>query len=129
MASVYSQHSQDGAMTLDLSLQITRKLQAVLEDTLLKNITLKVCVYEFGNVLLGDLKYTVSPVLFTAIFVCVFNTRQILRPLMFAFLDYTPSHTHSHSFPKHMDRVNSLKTGSEAINTSQGKGSCCERVQ
>lgn len=42
MASLYNQHSQDGGMTLDLSLQINRKLQAVLEDTLLKNITLKV---------------------------------------------------------------------------------------
>lgn len=31
-----------GEMTLDLSLEINRKLQAVLEDTLLKNITLKV---------------------------------------------------------------------------------------
>ncbi|KAL8615824.1 hypothetical protein ACOMHN_048532 [Nucella lapillus] len=41
MASVYSHHQQDGAMTLDLSLQINQKLQAVLEDTLLKNITLK----------------------------------------------------------------------------------------
>ncbi|KAI8789622.1 coiled-coil domain-containing protein 186 isoform X1, partial [Biomphalaria glabrata] len=41
MASVYSVHQQDGTMTLDLSLQINRKLQAVLEDTLLKNITLK----------------------------------------------------------------------------------------
>ncbi|GFR67371.1 coiled-coil domain-containing protein 186, partial [Elysia marginata] len=41
MASVYSVHQQDGSMTLDLSLQINKKLQAVLEDTLLKNITLK----------------------------------------------------------------------------------------
>ncbi|RUS71226.1 hypothetical protein EGW08_021007 [Elysia chlorotica] len=41
MASVYSVHQQDGTMTLDLSLQINKKLQAVLEDTLLKNITLK----------------------------------------------------------------------------------------
>lgn len=41
MASVYSMHQQDGAMTLDLSLEINRKLQAVLEDTLLKNMTLK----------------------------------------------------------------------------------------
>ena len=43
MASMYTQHVQDGAMTLDLSLEINHKLQAVLEDTLLKNITLKVC--------------------------------------------------------------------------------------
>lgn len=40
MGSVFSaQH--DGAMTLDLSLEINRKLQALLEDTLLKNMTLK----------------------------------------------------------------------------------------
>ena len=32
----------DSGMTLDLSLEINQKLQAVLEDTLLKNITLKV---------------------------------------------------------------------------------------
>ena len=42
MASVYSQHQQDGHMTLELSLEINKKLQAVLEDTLLKNMTLKV---------------------------------------------------------------------------------------
>ena len=42
MASMYSVHQQDGSMTLELSLQINKKLQAVLEDTLLKNITLKV---------------------------------------------------------------------------------------
>ena len=43
MASLYSSKPGDsGAMTLDLSLEINRKLQAVLEDTLLKNITLKV---------------------------------------------------------------------------------------
>ena len=42
MASVYSKHLQDDHMTMDLSLEINRKLQAVLEDTLLKNITLKV---------------------------------------------------------------------------------------
>jgi len=41
MASMYSQMPQDGHMTLDLSLQINSRLQAVLEDTLLKNITLK----------------------------------------------------------------------------------------
>uniref|UniRef100_A0A0B6YTR8 Uncharacterized protein n=2 Tax=Arion vulgaris TaxID=1028688 RepID=A0A0B6YTR8_9EUPU len=41
MASVYTVHQQDGSMTLELSLQINQKLQAVLEDTLLKNITLK----------------------------------------------------------------------------------------
>ena len=42
MASLYSHHQQDGAMNLELSLEINHKIQAVLEDTLLKNITLKV---------------------------------------------------------------------------------------
>lgn len=41
MASVYSSKAVDPDMTLDLSLEINRKLQAVLEDTILKNITLK----------------------------------------------------------------------------------------
>lgn len=41
MASLYSSHPADSGLTLDLSLEINRKLQAVLEDTLLKNITLK----------------------------------------------------------------------------------------
>ena len=45
MASLYSSKPGDsGAMTLELSLEINRKLQAVLEDILLKNITLKVNV-------------------------------------------------------------------------------------
>lgn len=39
--SVYSTQAADQGMTLELSLEITKKLQAVLEDTLLKNITLK----------------------------------------------------------------------------------------
>jgi len=39
MASVYS--SQDEGITLQLSLEINKKLQAVLEETLIKNITLK----------------------------------------------------------------------------------------
>ena len=43
MASLYSSKPGDnGSVTLELSLEINRKLQAVLEDTLLKNITLKV---------------------------------------------------------------------------------------
>lgn len=42
MASVYGSRVQDNSLTLELSLDINRKLQAVLEDTLLKNITLKV---------------------------------------------------------------------------------------
>ncbi|XP_043218960.1 coiled-coil domain-containing protein 186-like [Amphibalanus amphitrite] len=41
MASVYGSHSKDQAMTLELSLEINKKLQSVLEDTLLKNMTLK----------------------------------------------------------------------------------------
>ncbi|XP_076166010.1 coiled-coil domain-containing protein 186 isoform X2 [Ptiloglossa arizonensis] len=41
MASVYNQRVSDGNMTLELSLEINQKLQAVLEDTLFKNITLK----------------------------------------------------------------------------------------
>ena len=48
MASIYSSNrdSTSGGMTLDLSLEINRKLQAVLEDTLLKNIMLKVRYFE-----------------------------------------------------------------------------------
>lgn len=42
MASVYNHKVSDDHMTLELSLEINQKLQAVLEDTLLKNITLKV---------------------------------------------------------------------------------------
>jgi len=41
MASLYSQQSLDEGMTLSLSLEINNKLQALLEDTLLKNIKLK----------------------------------------------------------------------------------------
>ena len=43
MASVFSSHQADKDMTLELSLEINKKLQSVLEDTLLKNITIKVC--------------------------------------------------------------------------------------
>jgi hypothetical protein len=42
MASIHGSRALDDNMTLELSLEINRKLQAVLEDTLLKNITLKV---------------------------------------------------------------------------------------
>ncbi|XP_032667819.1 coiled-coil domain-containing protein 186 isoform X2 [Odontomachus brunneus] len=41
MASVYNHRVSDENMTLELSLEINQKLQAVLEDVLLKNITLK----------------------------------------------------------------------------------------
>ncbi|CAJ0948165.1 unnamed protein product [Ranitomeya imitator] len=43
MASLYTSHQVDSGLTLELSLEINKKLQAVLEDTLLKNITLKKC--------------------------------------------------------------------------------------
>jgi len=48
MASIYSSRVSDKDMTLDLSLEINRKLQAVVEDTLLKNITLKESVNTLG---------------------------------------------------------------------------------
>lgn len=47
MASLYTSHQADDGMTIELALEISRKLQAVLEDTLLKNITLKVSL--IGN--------------------------------------------------------------------------------
>lgn len=49
MASVYGSVPRDGTMTLELSLEINRKLQAVLEDTLLKNITLKENLNTLGD--------------------------------------------------------------------------------
>ena len=54
MASIYSSNrdSTSGGMTLDLSLEINRKLQAVLEDTLLKNIMLKVATFESFNLVI-----------------------------------------------------------------------------
>ncbi len=57
MASVYSSQISDKHMTLDLSLEINRKLQAVLEDTLLKNITLKVCISSMLYVILFVITY------------------------------------------------------------------------
>jgi len=42
MASVYNHRVSDENMTLELSLEINQKLQALYEDALLKNITLKV---------------------------------------------------------------------------------------
>jgi len=48
MASIYSSN-RDSGMTLELSLEINRKLQAVLEDTLLKNIMLKENINTLGN--------------------------------------------------------------------------------
>ncbi|XP_075071735.1 coiled-coil domain-containing protein 186 [Mixophyes fleayi] len=49
MASLYTSHPADSALTLDLSLTINRKLQEVLEDTLLKNITLKENLQTLGT--------------------------------------------------------------------------------
>ncbi|KAL3289434.1 hypothetical protein HHI36_022859 [Cryptolaemus montrouzieri] len=49
MASMYSSRVADEHLTLELSLDINRKLQAVLEDALLKNITLKKNVDTLGQ--------------------------------------------------------------------------------
>ncbi|XP_064600345.1 coiled-coil domain-containing protein 186-like isoform X2 [Liolophura sinensis] len=49
MASVYSSHASDSHMNLELSLEINKKLQSVLEDTLLKNITLKENIDTLGE--------------------------------------------------------------------------------
>ncbi len=47
MATVFTggkgKGQRDTEMTYELSLEINRKMQSILEDTLLKNITLKVC--------------------------------------------------------------------------------------
>lgn len=42
MSSLYNSSSTDDTMTLERSLEINNKLHAILEDTLLKNMTLKV---------------------------------------------------------------------------------------
>lgn len=49
MASLYTSYPADSGLTLELSLEINRKLQAVLEDTLLKNITLKENLQTLGT--------------------------------------------------------------------------------
>lgn len=49
MASLYTSHPADSGLTLELSLEINKKLQAVLEDTLLKNITLKENLQTLGT--------------------------------------------------------------------------------
>ncbi|KAM8924751.1 coiled-coil domain-containing protein 186 [Pelodytes ibericus] len=49
MASLYTSHPADSGLTLELSLEINQKLQAVLEDTLLKNITLKENLQTLGS--------------------------------------------------------------------------------
>lgn len=48
MASLYKNSVNDSSMTLELSLEINRKLQCVLEDTILKNITLKESIDTLG---------------------------------------------------------------------------------
>jgi len=49
MSSLYNSKVADSGMTLELSLEINKKLQAVLEDTLLKNITLKDNINTLGQ--------------------------------------------------------------------------------
>ncbi|RWS26691.1 hypothetical protein B4U80_03224 [Leptotrombidium deliense] len=49
MASLYSSSTSDASMTVELSLEINKKLQAVLEDTILKNITLKENINTLGD--------------------------------------------------------------------------------
>ena len=52
MASVFTGKMHHNEMTFDLSLEINRKMQSVLEDALLKNIMLKVrCVFVLAPVL------------------------------------------------------------------------------
>lgn len=53
MASVYGCRVADDKLTLELSLDINRKLQAVLEDALLKNITLKASFWVFCVIFLN----------------------------------------------------------------------------
>lgn len=59
MSSLYK-NTSESEMTLDLSLEINRKLQAVLEDTILKNITLKVCNATSMRCRKVSLKYLIS---------------------------------------------------------------------
>lgn len=49
MSSLYRSSNDPSAMTLELSLEINQKLQSVLEDTILKNIALKVCITITSN--------------------------------------------------------------------------------
>lgn len=48
MSSIYGSKVKDSGMTLDLSMEMNKKLQAVLEDTLLKNIFLKENINTLG---------------------------------------------------------------------------------
>lgn len=45
MSSMYNLKTLDDGLNLELSMEINQKLQSVLEDTLLKNMTLKVRVF------------------------------------------------------------------------------------
>ena len=49
MASLYTSKPSDEGLTLELSLEINSKLQAILEDALLKNITLKESISTLGT--------------------------------------------------------------------------------
>lgn len=84
MASVYSARPIDKGMTLELSLDINRKLQAVLEDTILKNIMLKVTFCSIKEVT-KFLKYmSFSPCILKILFVIIFastNLRFVIHKL------------------------------------------------
>ena len=58
MSSLYSSKANDSGMTIELSLEINKKLQAVLEDTLLKNITLKV-IFQLALSSSGSLNFII----------------------------------------------------------------------
>lgn len=49
MSSLYNSSLTDDTMTLERSLEINNKLHAILEDTLLKNMTLKVTKKKLMN--------------------------------------------------------------------------------
>ncbi|ESO07814.1 hypothetical protein HELRODRAFT_191050 [Helobdella robusta] len=49
MASIFGSNHTDGSMSMALSIEINRKLQALVEDTLLKNIKLKECMDTLGQ--------------------------------------------------------------------------------
>ncbi|KAG9510556.1 ATP-dependent Clp protease ATP-binding subunit clpX-like, mitochondrial, partial [Fragariocoptes setiger] len=55
MSSLFNSSVNDSGMTLELSLEINKKLQALLEDTILKNITLK-----FDLVLIAQFQESLS---------------------------------------------------------------------
>jgi len=55
MSSLYGSNQRDETMTLELSLEINRKLQGLFEDTLLKNLTLKVGTGVFFIQIMGTI--------------------------------------------------------------------------